>query len=59
MLPIASASGYAVIGGAVAFAGLFTWYLLRMEARTARAEEAEAEAQSEAPQANGVPPTAT
>ncbi|HUB75394.1 MAG TPA: hypothetical protein VL979_15350 [Solirubrobacteraceae bacterium] len=55
MLPIASASGYAVIGGAVAFAGLFAWYLLRMEARVARSEESEAETQAPPPDANGLP----
>jgi len=44
MLPLASATGYAAIGGAVAFAGAFAWYLLRMESYTAREEEAEQQA---------------
>jgi hypothetical protein len=43
MIPLASASGYAVIGAAVAFAAVLLWLLLRMEARD-QAEEEEEEA---------------
>ena len=44
MIPLASASGYAVIAGAVAFAAVLLWLLLRMEARDEAAERAEEEA---------------
>jgi hypothetical protein len=44
MVPLASATGYATIGGSVSFAGLFVWWLLRMEARESAAEQAEEEA---------------
>jgi len=43
-VPLASASGYAVVGGAVLFALVLLRVLLRMEARDAGRKDAEEEA---------------
>jgi hypothetical protein len=53
MLPLASASGVAIIGGATSASVLFLWWLLRAEAHD---EEREAAADGEA--ANGEPEVA-
>lgn len=39
VIPLASASGAAIIGVVVLSAGLFLWWLLRAEARDAPTEE--------------------
>jgi ABC-type uncharacterized transport system YnjBCD substrate-binding protein len=63
MLPLASASGLAVIGGATSASVLFLWWLLRAETRDeAREAAAKGEPASLEPQAapeadpNGVTP---
>jgi hypothetical protein len=48
MIPLASATGYVTIGGSVAFAGLFVWWLLRTEARDTAVQRAEEEAAGQA-----------
>jgi hypothetical protein len=48
MIPLASASGYAVISIAVAFVAVALWLMLRLEARDAAAERAEEDAAREA-----------
>lgn len=55
IVPLASATGYATIGGSVSFAAVFVWWLLRMEARETAAEQAEEEAAVEG-DADGVGP---
>jgi len=48
MIPLASASGYAVISIAVAFTAVLLWLLLRMEARDEAADRAKEDAAREA-----------
>jgi hypothetical protein len=48
MLPLASTSGYAVIGGAVAGSALLIWLLLRTEKREERARQAAGEGHGDA-----------
>src|SRR5271154_179480 len=48
MIPLASASGYAVISIAVAFTAVLLWLLLRMEARDEAADRAKQDAAREA-----------
>ncbi len=40
MLPLASANGYVIIGGAVTGAALLIWLLLRTEGREEKARQA-------------------
>jgi hypothetical protein len=46
MLPLASASGLAIIGGATSASVLFLWWLLRAEARDEAAAERDRDAAS-------------
>jgi hypothetical protein len=48
MLPLASASGFAVISVVVVAAGLFLWWLLRMEAEEQAGEDSGTEPDPEA-----------
>jgi hypothetical protein len=48
MLPLASASGLAVVTGAISASLLFLWWLLRAESRDADEEEATEPAEAEA-----------
>jgi hypothetical protein len=53
MLPLASGSGYAIIGGVVTASALLIWVLLRSEVRNEQADQPTEDARSDA-DSNGV-----